>query len=152
MTVNASKGTQFFISYPTTSWIQVAQITELDGPDGEMGTREITTLDSAAKEFAASLFDGGTISGKGFYDPTLDGHKTFSGLILNPSTIALSNGGLTGAVGGAVPMKMVLPTTTKVCYMTAVPTKWTPGGFTPEGSQTMDFAAKISGPIIFPTT
>jgi hypothetical protein len=49
--------------------VEVAQITGLNGPDGEAATIDVTHLQSVRKEYLVGLADEGTIGVTGWVDP-----------------------------------------------------------------------------------
>lgn len=150
------KGTQLFMAHPTTTWMQIGQVTDISGVGGAMGTRDVTHLDSAAVEKATSIFDGGETTISLIYDPNLDGHKTFQGLLTAPSTLVnamvVNAVTFTGTTGGAIPFRVVLPSTTKQFGFLGVPKRMEVKGFTPQGTVMADCTVEVSGIVSYPTT
>lgn len=133
------KGTQLQVTINST-FLAIGQITELTGPSGEMGTREVTHLDSSAREFAATILDGGEVSGTLLYDANGQAAAYFSGKVYTA----------TPSTGEA--MKLVFSTTTKTLPFTAIPTAFGFTGFNVDGTASAEFGMKVSGLPTLPTT
>ena len=71
--VNPALGTTFLHGVVST-YTAIAQVTSIDGPESEMGTRETTHLGSTSKTYAKTLFDGGEPSLEIEFDPKSDSH------------------------------------------------------------------------------
>lgn len=133
------KGTQLQVSIATT-FVAVGQLVEVDGPTGEMGTREVTHLDSAAREFAATILDGGEVTGRVLYDP------------LGAGAVYLQNKVYTATPSTGESMKLVFSTTTKTLPFTAIPTQFGFTGFTVDDTASANIGLKVSGLPTMPTT
>lgn len=133
------KGTQLQVSIAST-FVPLGQLVSAGGPTGEMGTREVTHLDSSAREFAATILDGGEVSGSLFVDFANQSHQYMMGKVYTA----------TPSTGEA--MKLVFSTTTKTMTFTAIPTAWPFGGFEVDGTATVDFGMKVTGLPTMPTT
>ncbi len=63
-------------------WTTVAQRVEIDGPDGEFGTRDTSHLDSVAKTKGGTILDPGDTSMTILYDPGETTHTLLQTLYL----------------------------------------------------------------------
>lgn len=79
----AGKGTllQHGVGTGPVVWTTLAQRVEIDGPEMEVGTRETTHLDSAARTFGATILDTGEVSMTLDYDPGEPTHTLLTGLL-----------------------------------------------------------------------
>ena len=132
-TVMAGKGTVLAYGTPYASpvYTTVAQVVSFDGPDSEMGTRTTTHLGSTAKTYAASIFEGGTLSGEGLFDPAGTNHAAMLALLaagtLSKWKITFTN---------ATPSTLVVD---------GVLTKFNGSGFNVDDSVGYKFEIKLSG-------
>jgi hypothetical protein len=133
------KGTQLQVTVNST-FVAVGQIVEFTGPSGEMGTREVTHLDSSAREFAPTIVDSGELSGTLLYDPT------------NTAARAIESNIYTGSPSTGLAMKVVFSTTTRTMTFTGIPTAWGFTGFNVDGTASADFGVKLTGALTLPTT
>lgn len=139
--VRPGKGTllQHGTGSPPT-YTTVAQRVTIDGPEGEKGTRDTTDLDSAAKTYAGTLYDGGDLSGTLNYDPQDPTHQLFFTWLttqVDPEPFRLQfNDGSSPATGSRLDF-------------TAVLTKFKPTGMEVEGNLQAEYTLKVSGLPVF---
>lgn len=139
-------GTQLQIAHPTTAFAIVSQVVEINGPESEMGEREITHLGSTgAREFAPTICDNGEISGSLWFDPAQASHVSFQQMVQKATTVA-------GSSDGSVPMKIVLPTTTKTFTFNGFVKRFAITGLAIDGTVGADWSVRISGSVTYPTT
>jgi hypothetical protein len=124
---------------PTEAFTAVANLGDLTGPGAALDTVEVTHHGSPAKEFAATILDGGEVSVSINYDPAEATHKNAAGgLIYVMEQKLLKNFKIVFADTGA----SVLAFAAFVV------------GFEPEGPVAGKLAAKIklriSGAVTFP--
>lgn len=136
----AGKGTQLHISIQST-FVAISQNVEINGPSAEMGTREVTHLDSAAREFRATIVDNGELTGRCLYDPNNQAQAYFQGRA----------SGTTYASTGEI-FKLIYSTTTKFEQFNGVPTRWAGAGMTVDDTVVKEWGIKISGLVTLPTT
>lgn len=127
---SVGKGTQLLLSISSV-FTAIANLTEVDGPDGSVGTVEATDMESDAKEYLPTIPDGGDVSGKVLYDPEETTHEKLQELHDTPSVeawkIAHANSGAsTNAFSGIL-------------------TKFKPTGMTIEGVLSADITIKKTG-------
>lgn len=136
---NPGKGTQLKHGVGTgpTVYTSIAQRTKINGPDGKVGSVDVTDLDSAAKEYRPTLYDGGEVSMDIWYDPTTTTHKLLTGLLTAPT---VDKWEITFADAAATPVTF-----------DAFLTEFTPGGMEPEGYLMASIKLKITGAPIWPT-
>jgi predicted secreted protein len=138
----AAKGLQLQMgdgATPTEAFTAIANLGDLTGPGAALDTVEVTHHGSPAKEFAATLLDGGEVSLSINWDPAEATHKNAAGgLIYVMEQKTLKN------------WKIVTPDTgaSVVAFSAFVV------GFEPEGPVAGKLAAKvklrISGAVTFP--
>lgn len=134
------KGTQLHITI-NTSFVPLSQAVEITGPSGEMGTREVTHLDSSAREFAPTILDGGEFTWNMLYDANSASQSYFQ------SKVYTATPATTGET-----MKLVLSTTTKTIPFNGIPTRFNLTGMNVDGTVTAECAAKVTGLPTMPTT
>lgn len=131
--VNPAEGTilKVTISAVLTA---VAQITDLDGPSGEVGTAETTHLTSGQhKTFRPTLTDGGEVSGTLLYDPGDATHTFLFGLLGTPATPVWN---------------MVFNDADDTAFAFAgILTKFSPTGIKVEENLQATFSIKVSGAV-----
>ncbi|WP_422923748.1 hypothetical protein [Singulisphaera sp. PoT] len=110
---------------------EIAQVSKISGPGGEVGTRETTDLDSTAKEYEPTLYDGGEISFTVYYDPVM--HALLFTLWTTPSK-ELWQLVFNDSVHTTFSFKAIL-------------TKFSPTGMEVEGNLEAEITIKISGPV-----
>lgn len=70
MAALASQGTILAVSTDSGStWVDLCQLSSINGPDGSSSEIEVTTLCSSAKEYISGLADYGNVAISGMYDP-----------------------------------------------------------------------------------
>jgi len=78
---------------------EIAQVSNITGPDGSTGEIDVTNLASTIKEFVPSLPDMGTVSCETSWDPALASHVSISTAFLAQTTgnweVRLSNSPMT---------------------------------------------------------
>lgn len=136
----SGKGTQLQISIQST-FVPISQNVEINGPSAEMGTREVTHLESSAREFRATIVDNGELSGNCLYDPTNQAQAYFQSRA----------SGTTYASTGEI-FKLVYATTTKFEQFNGIPTRWAGSGMTVDGTVIKEWGIKVSGLVTLPTT
>lgn len=136
----AGKGTQLHVSIQST-FVAISQNVEISGPSAEMGTREVTHLDSAAREHRATIVDNGELSGRCYYDPTNAAQKYFESRAT----------GTTYASTGEI-FKLIYSTTTKFEQFNGVPTRWAGAGMTVDDTVVKEWGIKVSGLVTLATT
>jgi hypothetical protein len=136
----AGKGTQLHIAIQTT-FIPISQNVEISGPSGEMGTREVTHLDSAAREFRATIVDSGELTGNCLFDPTNPAQSYFQSRALG--TTYLSTG---------ESFRLYFSSTAKFEAFNGIPTRWAGSGYTVDGTATKEWGIKVSGLVTVATT
>lgn len=73
----------------SSSYVTVAQVISLDGPEMESETFEADTLDNSNAGIpyrSTGRTEGGSLSGEMFLDPALAGHQNFLNLLTSPPT------------------------------------------------------------------
>lgn len=88
MTICRCKGTTLQQTI-ASSFVTVAQVISLDGPEVESETFEADTLDNSSAGIpykSTGRTEGGSLSGEMFYDPALTGHTNFINLLTSPPT------------------------------------------------------------------
>lgn len=136
----AGKGTQLHISIQTT-FVAISQNVEINGPSAEMGTREVTHLDSSAREFRATIVDNGELTGRCFYDPNNQAQAYFQSRA----------SGTTYASTGEI-FKLFYSSTGKFEQFNGVPTRWAGAGMTVDDTVVKEWGIKVSGLVTLPTT
>jgi hypothetical protein len=88
--VNPALGTKLYHGVAGTpiTYTAISQVVSIDGPESEMGTRETHNLDSTAKTYATTLFDGGEVSLDIQYDPKCTTHAILQGLFFGKTQLA----------------------------------------------------------------
>lgn len=124
----------------TTTYVAVSPVVSIDGPSEEMGTREVTHLQSFAREFEPTILDGGTITIKVWDDPTNTGQQLISNAIH------------TTGVPTNMFWKLVFPTTTNFLGFFGPATQWALSGLEVDGTATRTLGIKVSGMLTLPTT
>lgn len=124
----------------TTTYIVVSQVVSIDGPQTEMGTREITHLGSVAREYEPTIVNGGPLTIQIWDDPTNTGQQIISSAVH------------TTGVPQNLFWKVVHPTTTKADIFIGTPTNWGQSGFTVDDTATRNLGIQISGVITIATT
>lgn len=132
----AGKGTTLSVSVNST-FISVGQVVSISGPSANVGTYEVTDLDSSMRAFTPTIGDGGDISMACNYDPNNQAQAFLQGLIASPSTVSF---------------RLVHPTTTKFLSAGGVLTGFGRGSVTVDNVHTVDISIKLSGSITVPTT
>lgn len=136
----AGKGTQLHISIQST-FVAMSQNVEINGPSGEMGTRDVTHLDSSAREHRATIHDGGEVTGNCLFDPTNQGQAYFQSRAM----------GTTYASTGEI-FKIIMSTTTKFEQFNGIPTRWAGSGYTVDGTAVKEWGIRVSGLVTVATT
>lgn len=136
----AGKGTALQIAIQTT-YVTLSQNVEITGPSAEMGTREVTHLESSAREFRATIVDSGEFTGRCFYDPNNPAQAYFQSRALG--TTYLSTG---------ESFRLVFSTTTKFEQFNGIPTRWAGTDYTVDGTATREWGIKVSGVLTVATT
>jgi hypothetical protein len=144
-TTYGGRGTSLVVAHPTTVFVVVSQRVEIDGPDSEMGERDMTHLDSSAHECAPTIVDNGMVTGRCWYHPGDDGQKSMQTLVSTPSTLASPGNGLSQ-------FKIILATTTKFFAFDGFVKKWKPGNMNNDGTIEAEWAVRVSGAVTYPTT
>ena len=135
----AGKGTTLQVSI-NSSFVTISQNVEITGPSPEVGTREVTHLESSAREFNGTIVDSGTLTGNCLFDPTNAGQAYFQGKI-NTATPSTGES-----------FKLIYSTTTKSETFTGIPTSWAGSGMTVDGTVVKEWGIKLSGLITSATT
>jgi hypothetical protein len=137
------KGTllQHGVGTGTVVWTTVTQRTEIDGPDGEMGTRETTNLDSTARTFASTIIDTGEAALTIEYDPGEATHTLLTGLYLG-GTVEQFQLVFTDIITLGVAAGSTLA-------FNAIVTKFKPTGMTVEGNLMGELTLKGTGLPVF---
>lgn len=118
-------------------YTSIAQRTEIDGPEGEMGTRETTHLDSLAREFASTILDAGEASLNIEWDPGETTHSLLTGIWL-AGTLELWRLVFTDKITAGVAAGTTFD-------FAGILTKFKPTGMTVEGNLTAEITIKGSG-------
>ena len=90
MTVCICKGTSLEQTV-ASSFVAIAQVISLDGPDMESETFEADTLDNTNAGIpykGTGRTEGGSLSGELFLDPALQGHNNLQYLLASPESEA----------------------------------------------------------------
>ncbi len=137
------KGTvlQITTSGSTTGFTAVGQIQSINAPGMKVGTRDVTHLLSATKEYEATIGDPQEFSGTLLADFSDAGAVLMQQRTTTPSTV----------LGGDT-FKVILPTTTKLFQFQGVVTDFTPVGGDVEGTWLVNFAVRPTRAITYPTT
>lgn len=124
----------------TTTYIAVGQVVSIDGPQTEMGTREVTHLLSFAREYEPTIVNGGPLTVQIWDDPNATGQQIISAAVH------------TTGVPQNLFWKLVHPTTTKFELFVGTPTNWGLSGITVDDTATRNLGIQISGQITLATT
>jgi hypothetical protein len=114
----------------------IAQVTEIDGPSIEVGTKEITNLSDTVKKFRALLPDYGEVTFTIEYDPADTTHAFLQ------TTVATSP-------QSAIVYELDFSDTTHKATFSAFITEFHPKGMTPEDTLEADVKLKITGVVTF---
>jgi hypothetical protein len=137
----AAKGTKLQIGNGAESEVftDVGELLDMSGPSASLGTADVTSHSSTAKECVATVLDSGEVTFSINYDPTLATHKNASGgLIYQMQQKTLRN------------WKIVFPDTSS-SYITfsGFVTSFEPDAPV-EGKLSAKLKIKISGAVVFP--
>jgi hypothetical protein len=111
----------------------IASRVSIDGPDGSVGVKETTDLDSTAVERRPLLPDGGDLSMQVFLDPDDATHTFLAGLWTAPPPLPIA-------------WKLIFPTTTPHSgTFNGILTGYKPGGMATDGYLTCDIKISLSG-------
>jgi hypothetical protein len=138
------RGWQLQVGHPTTVFVAISQLKEISGPSAAQGSRDVTHLESAAKEFAPTLPDNGTLSGSCIYNPSDPGQVSLITLVSTPTTLVSQN--------QLSPFKLISATTTQFFIINGLVMKADIVGGDVEATAMLDFEVKISGAVTYPTT
>jgi hypothetical protein len=109
----------------------VAQQVELTGPSGTVDSIEKTIITDVSKRYRPGLPDGGTISGKGYYDPLDTTHLFMEAQMVTPSILAC---------------KIIYSDTGPSSQLfNAFVTKWEKNGMSQGENLGVDFELKLDG-------
>ena len=137
MPVNVGQGTKLSATIAGTL-TEIAQVTEIDGPEVTVGTTETTNLASVYKSWRAQLPDGGTVSFTIQYDPSGATHTQIANWV-------------NGWPQSLVPWQILFPTvagTDKVTFSAFV-TKFKTKGMNENDNLEAECELKISGPTVW---
>jgi hypothetical protein len=111
----------------------ITQRVSIDGPDGSVGVKETTDLDSTAVERRPTLPDGGDISGQIWLDPADTTHQWLATQQATPPALP-------------TPWKLLFNTTPPHSgTFNGILTQYKVGGMTTDGYLTADFKISLSG-------
>lgn len=136
------KGTvlQITTTGSTTGFTSVGQIRSIDGPGMTVGTRDVTHLESATKEYEGTIGDPQEFKLSVIYDSSDAGMVILHARTITPSTV----------LGGDT-FKIVFPTTTKIVQFQGVVTECSLKGGDVEGTWMADVGVRPTRAVTYPT-
>lgn len=120
-----------------TTWVAIAQITDITPPPTTMGAVDVTTLDSTFTEYRPDeLEDYGEMTFSLLYDPDLAGHQLFATNII---------------LGTLAAWKLTPPgnSGTNLFTFSGFITNFAQGSVTPKGSITASVTVKLTSAVTY---
>jgi hypothetical protein len=124
-----------------STYTNVGQIQSLSAPGTKMGTRDVTHLTSATKEYESTIGDPQEMAFVVIYDPADVGARLLETRVTTPSTVL-----------GGDSFKVITASTAKNWGFQGIVTDFTPNGGDVEGTWLANCAIRASRAITPPTT
>lgn len=120
----------------TPAYVDIAEITSLDGPNESVSSLDKTVLSSTAREYRPGLYDGGEISVGLYFDGADAEHKWLQG---RPKARTIHK------------WRITIPTEPKLTYIdfSGFVTEFAPGTSGPDEFVTANVSIKVTGDVTY---